>query len=429
MSVPDGGELPGDQAGLAGRRIVVIEPMSSGVAVLRSARELGLENVVLSYDEGDRRLSGALRDLADRLVKLDTNDEGAVISAVDALNAERPVLGIMPGFEFYVPTVARVAERLGLPGLSARHIERVRNKAEMMRLVRQAGPAVPRYALVESYDQLAEAAAQVGFPCVAKPVDSAGSVHVTRADTTEQLREAYRWMCDDERLDLGRRAGDRMLVTSYLEGPEFSVEGYVSDRQVRTVSITAKMLGPEPHFVETGHIVQAGLPDHVRSSIENFVADVVRALDITLGPFHCELRLVKNEPVLIEIGVRLAGDHIVDLVDLATGTSLARVMLALHTGLSFASVGVQRAPQAKCAGIRFFTAPDGMRSYRQARGLDEARAMVGVTELELDIDAGDPIPPAEDFRCRLGHAIFTADSYLEATERWRLLGEAVRFVN
>jgi biotin carboxylase len=420
MSVPN-------RRGVTGGRIVVIEPMSSGSTVLRSARELGMETVVLSRDSGDRELSAQLRRDIDRVVTLETNDEQAVTVAVDKLAAQAPILGVMPGFEFYVPVVARLAERLGLPGLPARDIGRLRDKPHMLRLAHAAGVRVPRHAVVESAADLERAAATAGFPCVAKPVDSAGSVHVSRADSAAELAAAYEWMCADDRLDLGRVAGERMLVTEYLDGPEFSVEGYVHDGRVVTASVTKKMLGPEPHFVETGHIVQASLADGARGAIESFVGQVTRALGLTLGPFHCELRMVGGEPVLIEIGARLAGDHIVDLVDLATGISLARAMLALHTGTDFGVVGVQRAPRAKFAGVRFFTAPPGQRGYSRAQGLDQARSMAGVTELALDIGPGEPIPPAEDFRCRLGHAIFTADSYSEAIERWHLLGEVVSF--
>ena len=262
---------------------------------------------------------------------------------------------------------------------------------------------------------------------MAKPIDSAGSVHVSRADTLELLRVAYRWMCTDERLDLGRRAGHRMLVTEYLDGPEYSIEGYVFGGQVVICSITRKMLGPEPHFVEIGHIVQANLPPDVRGTVESYVREVVRVLNITLGPFHCELRLVADEPVLIEIGARLPGDHIVDLVDLATGTSLARAMLAAYAGLGLNDVAAQRAPRAKYAGIRFFTAAPGQRSYREAQGLVELRRQPGVTHVSVDIQSGEPIPPAEDFRCRLGYAIYTADFYAEALERWHRIGEVVRF--
>jgi biotin carboxylase len=396
--------------------------------VLAPARELSLETVVLSYDRGDRRLPAILRRQIDRVVRVQTNDHRAVAAAVTALEAERPILGIIPGSEFHVPVAAQVANRLGLPGLPVAQIGRIRDKTPMLRRVREAGLRVPRHALVTCPEDLRTAADQVGFPCVVKPVASAGSVHVSRVDSASALHAAYRSLCIDRRRDLGWSAGDRMLVTEYLAGPEYSVEGYVHDGKVAIAAVTEKRLGPEPHFVEIGHIVQAPLDPRLRGDLENFTRRVVDALEITVGAFHCELRLVDGYAAFIEIGARLAGDRIVELVELATGVSLPRAMLAGHSGLALDRVGVERAPQAKFAGIRFLTAPAGQRTYRCVAGLDRVLSMDGVLEASVDVPPGEVIPPPEDFRCRLGHALFVADSYREASELWDLIGKVVRFV-
>src|SRR5512132_2569307 len=160
-------------------RVVVIEPMSSGIAVLPAARELGFETVAATYDRDDRCLSEEMRRHVDSLVVVETNDDDAVTEKVLALHAERPVVAIIPGFEFYVPIVARLADRLGLPGLPISSVDGVRNKVRMLDQIRQAGLRTPRDATVTVDSELPAAAAHTGFPCVAKPVDSAGSVHVS----------------------------------------------------------------------------------------------------------------------------------------------------------------------------------------------------------------------------------------------------------
>ena len=191
--------------------------MSSGAALLAAAQELHLDVVVASYDQGDRRMGEKLRRNVDRLLVVDTNDDEALTEAVLEVHAQRRILGIMPGFEFYVPVVAALAHRLGLPGLPVSDVDGVRDKATMHRLVREAGLRVPRAATAASGEQLDAAVAPVGFPCVLKPVDSAGSVHVSRADDLRQLHAAYRRMLTDERLDLGRRPDGRVLVEEYVD--------------------------------------------------------------------------------------------------------------------------------------------------------------------------------------------------------------------
>lgn len=407
-------------------RILVVEPTSSGGALLKAARQLGIEVVVASHDRDDREISPELREQIDTLITLDTNDEAALTEAVLGLHRQRPLLGIMPGFEFYVDIVAHLAARVGVPGLPVGAVEGLRDKSSMRRVAYSAGLRVPRYAEINGVDGLDQAAERVGYPCVLKPTRSAGSVHVSRVDGPTELRQAYEWMLADTRTDMGRELDGRALLEEYVEGPEVSVEGYVTDDEVVIVSITAKLLGPEPNFVEVGHIVEMKLPPEVRDAIETFVRDVCRVLGVTLGPFHCELRVPADEPVLIEIGARLAGDHICDLVEIVTGISLPRVMLATYAGLDFHQVAAPMTPRAKCAGIHFFTAAE-LPVLAAAQGLDELRCACDTVEVELYLGRGEAIALPKDFRCRIGHVIYTADSYEQALERWHGIGKQVRF--
>ncbi|MGW2189112.1 ATP-grasp domain-containing protein [Streptomyces sp. NPDC001719] len=249
-------------------RILVVEPMSSGNQLLVEARALGFELVVASYDRDDRRIPDPLREHIDELVVVDTNDEPALYDRVAELHRERPFAGIVPGFEFYVGTAARLAGRLGLRGLPVADVEALRDKAVMRDRARAAGLRVPRYAEASDAAGLDAAAAHVGFPAVLKPTRSAGSVHVTRVENARELHRAYDWIRTDPRTDLGRGLDGPVLLEEYVAGPEVSVEGYVLDGQVVIVSVTSKLLGAEPYFVELGMIVQHELEPPVRAAVE-----------------------------------------------------------------------------------------------------------------------------------------------------------------
>ncbi|MET8758734.1 ATP-grasp domain-containing protein [Lentzea sp. NPDC004782] len=409
-----------------GRRILVIEPMGAGLGLVRVGRELGFDIVVATFNGDDRVISADDLALAELVVQVDTNDEAALTEIAVDLHARRPFTAILPGFEFYVDVVARLADRLGLPGLPAASVLALRDKAVMRERAQAAGLRVPRHVRATSRAELLAAAEVVGFPAVLKPTDSAGSVHVSRVDGTEELLQRYEFMTSDPRTDLGRRLDGKVLLEELVAGPEVSVEGYVTGDEVVIVSVTAKLLGPEPYFVEVGHIVQADLDPAVRADVESYVDELCRALRLTTGPFHCELRLRPDGPVLIEIGARLPGGHIADLVELVTGVSLPRVMLAAYTGLDLDQVAALGTPKVKCAGLLGFTAT-GER-FSGAHGLDELRDSPDVLELQVYVRPGDPLPRPDDFRARLGHVIFHADSYAAALERWRAIEREVRFV-
>ncbi|MFI9720182.1 ATP-grasp domain-containing protein [Streptomyces sp. NPDC052396] len=407
-------------------RILVVEPASSGGgSLIGVAAELGMRVVVASADTGDRRLSGPVRAAAETVLTVETNDQAALEAAVLRLHREEPFEAVLAGADIYVPAAARVAAALGLRGLEVATVDRVRDKGVMRAAVAAAGLRTPRFAQATSEDELRAAAGLVGFPCVLKPVACSGSIHVSRADDLEQLEAAFRRLVTDPVPDMGQLHEHRVLVEEYLAGPEFSADGYVLDDGTVTVAaLTRTLLGPEPGFMELGHLTPAEVAPEELRRVEDYVREVVRAVRLTSGTFHCELRLTADGPVLIEIGARLPGDRIVELLRLVTGVSLPRVALATALGTDPAEAGAFGAPSAKSAGIRFFAA-GGRTRFQQPAGWRQVTEDAEVAEAALYFAPGEAIPEAEDCRSRIGHALFTAQSPRAALERWQALGAAV----
>ncbi|WP_405836769.1 ATP-grasp domain-containing protein [Streptomyces platensis] len=406
-------------------RILVVEAVSGGATLVKTAHALGIPAVLASHDADDRRVSDELRALVEQVLVVDTNDQAALERAAKQLHATTPVTAVLPGCDVYVPAAARVAAALGLPGLPPDSVDAVRDKALMRRRTAAAGLRVPRHAEVTDAAQLPAAATHTGFPCVLKPADESGSIHVSRADDLDQLTAAYARLCTDERLDLGRPLSGRALVEEYVAGDEYSVEGYVLDGVVHTVALTRKLLGPEPDFVEWGHLTPAELDPDTTAKLFAYTREVAAALNVAVGLFHCELRLSADEPVLIELGARLPGDHIADLVELSTGLSLPRVALAAALGLDPAELAAQGEPRAACAGVRFFTAAQGAGAYHVLAGWQELSVRPDVVATGLAIAPGERIA-AGDFRSRVAHAVFTAPDPAAAARTWQTLGDTVR---
>jgi len=184
---------------------------------------------------------------------------------------------------------------------------------------------------------------------------------------------------------------------------------------VEIVSITQKLLGPEPWFVEMGHIVEGSFDPEARQEITGYLRQVTAALDIAMGVFHCELRLSRSGPVVIEIGARLPGDRICRLIELAKGIALPEIMVRAYTGEPIAALPVT----SRChAGICFLAAPPELGVFGAFDGLDTLRETVaGVEEVDVHVSPGDRLMPLVDFRGRLGHVIVTAPTHQELISR------------
>lgn len=390
--------------------VIVVEPASSGTALVDAAKALGKQVLVLTgpYGEAPRRRLDA------GIVDVDTNDDAAVLSAVRALSCSHRVEAVLPGMEYYLEMAAKCAEMLGLPGMTVAAAQRVRSKLEVRRCLAATGVPTPAFTSLRPQAVEAERAAAItGFPAVLKPVDGCGSLGVRRVDDVAELQRALAQQQQEYLLDLGRRIGCGWLLESYLDGPEYSLEGLITADGPRVVSIVRKFLGPEPHFVEMGHVVGETLAHDLRDRLVSHAEAAMAALGLPLGVFHAEVRDSTDGPRLIEVNARLGGDRIPRLLELAHGFSLPRTMVrAFLEGAPPADAGA--GPAERIAGIRFITGKDvelgptddDLRSLRELPWVDEVR-MTAMPACES----------CTSFRDRIGHVVCTAPSPTQLAER------------
>lgn len=404
------------------KTVMVVEPKSCGCDYLRKAKELGFSTVLLTADTGDRRVGDPFRRYADHVEVVDTNDDELAVARCRALRERLPVDGVVPGFEFYVPLAARISHALGLPGLDPDRVSLFRDKDRMRAELVRAGLRTPAHAVVETEAEVAAAVRRIGLPVVVKPVDGAGSTGVRRADSLEQALAAFRLIQGGGYLDLGRHGRGKALIEEFIVGREMSVDGFVQDGGVHVLSFTQKMLGPEPYFVEIAHIVEGDFPPHEREVIQAYAEAVLRTLGLSVGPFHCELRLDERGPVLMEVGARLPGGQISDLIGYATDVDLHGAALKAHMGIP---AGVGAVTRRGHAGVFFLTRP-GLERYDRVVGLETVRSWPGLKQFLMYYRPGEYLPPPVDWQGRLGYGVFLEDSHRALINRLAEFDHAIR---
>ncbi|MGN5630839.1 ATP-grasp domain-containing protein [Streptomyces sp. AC154] len=399
--------------------VLIIEPRSSGRELVTRAHELGHTVIVLSSATGPGQDPGK----ADRVIHADTHDRAAVLDLIRALHAETPIDAVLPGFEHFVSLAAHAAAALGLPGIPPDGVAPLRQKNRMRRAVEAAGLDQPRYRTVSGSRSAAAAYAELGPVCVVKPVDQSGSLDVRRVSSEREAVGAFR-----RALRSGRSTGSGgpglVLVEEYVQGPEYSVEGYVEDGRVHVLAITEKILGQEPHFVEVGHIVPAQLEARTADRIRSYVVRVLEAVALGIGPFHAELRMSARGPLLMEVAARLPGDRIPELLRLACGHDLYEIMLRCYLGLpNPAPVGARSGVRA---GIRYFLRP-GLDSYREFRVDPVIESDPRVREIAVLLPPGSALREPGSSSGRLGYVLAAGASYRETAGVLRRAERAVTF--
>lgn len=119
--------------------------------------------------------------------------------------------------------------------------------------------------------------------------------------------------------------GDAMIVETFVDGTEYSVESLVVDGDVLCFPIVLKRLfgNSESRFVERGHEVGRTTAGAVESRVFSVVADMLKCLGAHTGLFHTEI-IVDNDgqPFITETHCRCGGGSIPELMYLHTGVDL-----------------------------------------------------------------------------------------------------------
>lgn len=374
--------------------LALVESNTSGTGRLfaRVAIENGIQPILLTADAA--RYPYVAQDKLE-VLQVDTQDEGAILSACRRLNAERAIAGVSSSSEYFVAAAARIAGQLGLPAPSPEAIAACRDKHEQRLRLAAAGIGSPSFRLATSADEAVTAAVELGLPVVTKPVYGSGSIGVKLCEDTAAVAAHAGKLLSQQENERGQPIPQRILVEELVKGQEYSVETF----NLVAIGITRKYLGSLPAFVEVGHDYPAVLNAELEGSIRQTALRALEVLGLGWGPAHVELRVTEDGPKIIEVNPRLAGGFIPELVQLASGVDLISATVKQVIGQE-PSLTPQR---NQYASIRFIV-PDREGKLGAINGLEEARAVPGVMRVETYNGNGLAYLRG-DFRDRLGHVI------------------------
>ncbi|MEU8991492.1 ATP-grasp domain-containing protein [Streptomyces sp. NPDC048558] len=395
--------------------LLVVESWVGSMSRLlpRAIREGGHEFTFLTRDLHHYLRSapeGAAHPLlgARNVITTDTNDLDALLPEVERLHSVLGFDGVITSCDYYLPTVARITGRLGLPGPGPDAVENACRKDATRRVLAEAGLPGPRFAVHEEWADLARAAQEIGYPLVVKPVDLCAGMFVRRVDDEGQLADAVRALSAFPVNARGQRRTPAVLLEELLDGPEVSVETVSYAGAVHMVGVTDKSIGAAPAFVETGHMFPAALSLADIEAAEQTTLGALKALGLTDGVVaHTEIKLTSAGPRVVEVNPRPAGNRITELVRHVTGIDLAAacVDVALgrrpdlrrtDTGLRSAAIGFlvpERAGTLEALDGRQLTDLPGVLEVQLAEPGKVVKAAGSNNEYLGHVMTGDPDGP------------------------------------
>ena len=284
---------------------------------MKKAKELGLNTLCFAWKEG-----AVCKNVADEFFPISIVEKEQIFDVC----REKGIDGICTiASDVAAPTVAYVAEKMGLVGNPYEVAVRANNKFLMRQAFSAGGIPCPAYHRITSFEQLDSKELQ--FPVIVKPIDRSGSLGITKVERRMELQVAI-----ETALDCSFK--HEAIVEEFIEGREISVEFISYQGKHYPLQITDKVTTGAPHFVELEHHQPARLTADQYSDIYDLTKKALDTLGVSNGASHSEYKIAADGRIFVmEIGARMGGDFIgSDLVQLSTGYDYLKGVIEVAIG-------------------------------------------------------------------------------------------------
>ncbi len=384
--------------------IVIVGCGFPQLSLVRAAKRRGLR--VIGADANSRAIAVAL---CDEFHVVSTNDVDGLCDLVARTGARALTT---TGSEVSLKATALAAARTGLPFYADPETVRLCQDKDAMRArYASAGVRVPPFARCGSLREAAAFVDRNGFPVVVKPSRGWGQRGVARVDRGEDLSSAF-----EEAKSHSAKAGLPVaVVETWMHGREYSVNGWVEDSRLESYCVTERITieGNRPLGVMIAEVYPSGLAPEDEARVIEEARRGASALGHTRGPCYSQVALGPSGCLLFETAARLGGGFDADVTRLASGVDLYDRVLGVALG--DASLESQGAIAQPCGGAiaKFLVAQPGR--VRAVRGLDEARNVRGVDDVQVFVPVGGDVMPLTDAAKRAAFALAHGSSRDEAT--------------
>jgi len=347
---------------------------------MAAASRLGIEVVVGS--EHRPALAGLMEG---RHLRLDFHDIERSTGRIVDFSKAKPLAAVVAVDD--AGTLLAASAAAALNPLDA--VEAARDKARMRERFLAAGLPTPRFTVMSIDADPAPVAPTLRYPSVVKPLDLSGSQGVIRADSATVFPSVFRRVaaiiagCSPNG---GRRS---LLVEDFIDGEEVAIEALLRRGELEVLAIFDK---PDPlngpFFEETIYVTPSRLPDATQTLVAQTTARATRALGLTDGPIHAELRLNSDGPWVLEVAARSIGGLCSRTLRFGSGISLEELILRHAAGLPVPEHDRER----RAAGVMMLPIPQAG-VLREVAGQTEARRVFRIDGLVITIPPGEPLIP------------------------------------
>ena len=386
---------------------------------IKLAKKLGL-NVIVS--DGNPNAPGL--KFADKSVITSTYDvEGTVNAAHEYHRNVNHIDGVICIATDVPLTVASVAEKLNLSGITTETARKCSDKFLMKESLLAGGIPVSWFSLIKSVSELRSIISERGSSLVIKPVDSRGARGVIRVTESLDLEWAF-----EHAKSISPTS--RVMVEEFLEGQQYSTESIIMDEKNVTVGFAERnyefLEELSPYIIENGGQQPAKIDKKELDSIVKLVEKSSQILGISNAISKGDVVMTKDGPKIIEIAPRLSGGYFSsDQIPLATGINIIEIAIRLSLGEKINKDKLFFRDQNAVAIRYFFPKPGKITSISN---IDLFKNKSWVHKLDLFFGVDDVLEKIIDHTKRCGFVITTGNTRDEAIQRAKMVVKNVQIL-
>ena len=308
--------------------------------------------------------------ICDEAIYEDIKNKEAVLAKAQELSVDAI---ISDQLDQAVPTVAFVAEKMGLPGITYETALKFTNKYKMRQAAQKLGINVPESRVLTCFDDAVNFIQHniLTFPLIMKPVDGAASNGVFKVNSLDEIKEHFEYTQDFSKTR-------QVILEKFIYGKEYVVEAYTHN-----FIVTNLMVGHRDYFDIPGAFIPAAtvFQDalHASSEIEKQLMAVNKKIvngyglrfGITHGEFLVEEKTGKI--YLVEIAARGGGVSISsEIIPAATGVNANELLVKDALNIYEDEIEIRKG----AAAYFCYLVPEGV--VKQLNGIEDVLSIPGV---------------------------------------------------
>ena len=381
------------------RKVLVANRGEIALRILRACRDLGLP-AVIAYSDADRdslavRLADEAVCVGPAAVARSYNNIPAIISAALVTGCD----AVHPGYGFLAENayLAEICQQVGVTFIGPRPdvIERMGNKSEARRLMRDAGvPLVPgTEGPVENLGEARQAARRIGYPIVIKAVAGGGGRGMRVAEDDAQLTRAMPLAKAEAEAAFGN--GD-VYLERYLQRPRHVEVQILADHHGHVIAVGDRDCSLQRRHQKVIEEAPAPLlPRKVREALHRTAIRGAKAAHYTNAGTLEFLMDREGHFFFMEMNTRIQVEH--PVTEAITGIDLVAWQIRIAAGDRLTLDDRLGDPKGHAIECRI-TAEDANADFAPGVGMVETYVAPGGPGVRVDshLYAGYQVPPYYD---------------------------------